>query len=238
MIDLKEERKYRQLRKLGQELHIPMPEAFLTLEVFDKNGRLIQRHHQRSHSWTRNAYNLLLLFMGKRAGNDSTFGAGFLNYKDTGGLVKYYSTVLWQGGYVYSTTNPYPIESAGYGFRGQVATTTNGILVGSGTNAESFEDYALQTLIANGTGAGQLSYVLSELAVASYEAGTKTWTITLVRYMNNNSGGNVSVNEVALNSGEMGGTACYTRDKLGSTVTIPNTGQLKVTYTIQLTYPA
>jgi hypothetical protein len=28
------------------------------------------------------------------------------------------------------------------------------------------------------------------------------------------------------------------RDKLAATVTIPNTGQLKVTYTIQLTYPS
>ncbi|GAI09984.1 unnamed protein product [marine sediment metagenome] len=29
-----------------------------------------------------------------------------------------------------------------------------------------------------------------------------------------------------------------TRDKLASTVTVPDTGQLKVTYTIQLTYPS
>ncbi|GAI36690.1 unnamed protein product, partial [marine sediment metagenome] len=38
MLDLKEERKYKRLRKLGQELHIPIPEAFWTLEVFDKDG--------------------------------------------------------------------------------------------------------------------------------------------------------------------------------------------------------
>ncbi|GAI82076.1 unnamed protein product, partial [marine sediment metagenome] len=29
-----------------------------------------------------------------------------------------------------------------------------------------------------------------------------------------------------------------TRDKLASTVTVPDTGQLKVTYTIQLVFPA
>ncbi|GAJ16232.1 unnamed protein product, partial [marine sediment metagenome] len=32
MVDL-EEQKYEQLRKLAKELHIPVPEAFLTLEV-------------------------------------------------------------------------------------------------------------------------------------------------------------------------------------------------------------
>ncbi|GAJ13452.1 unnamed protein product, partial [marine sediment metagenome] len=59
MLDLKEERQYERLKKLGRELHIPIPEHFLTMEVFDKDGKLIQRHHQRSHSWVRNAYHLL-----------------------------------------------------------------------------------------------------------------------------------------------------------------------------------
>ncbi|GAH53720.1 unnamed protein product, partial [marine sediment metagenome] len=58
-LDLKEERKYRQLRKLAQELHIPMPAAFIALEVFDRNGKPLQRHCQKGHSWTRNAYNVL-----------------------------------------------------------------------------------------------------------------------------------------------------------------------------------
>ena len=54
-----DERKYRQLKKLGQELRIPIPEAFWELEVRDKDGKVIQRHKQRSHSWVRNAYNFL-----------------------------------------------------------------------------------------------------------------------------------------------------------------------------------
>ncbi|GAH72404.1 unnamed protein product, partial [marine sediment metagenome] len=64
--------------------------------------------------------------------------------------------------------------------------------------------------------------------------------VDLVRYFNNNSGGNVDVNEVALvTNGYFGGAHIWmqSRDKLGATVTVPSTGQLKVTYTVELTYP-
>ena len=65
----------------------------------------------------------------------------------------------------------------------------------------------------------------------------------LARYFNNNSGGDVSVNEVALSlrGYKPGSTVPYNymtaRDKLITTVVVPDTGQLKVTYTVQLTYP-
>ena len=54
-----EEHKYKELKRLGTELHIPIFEAFLKLEVFDKDGKLVQEHSQRGHSWTRNAYNMM-----------------------------------------------------------------------------------------------------------------------------------------------------------------------------------
>ena len=75
-LDPKEEQKYEELRKLGQELKIPISEAFLTLEVFDKDGKLIQKHRQRSHSWTRNAYNALFSNLASVNLDDDTFGAG------------------------------------------------------------------------------------------------------------------------------------------------------------------
>jgi len=81
VLDTKEERKYEQLRKLGQELHIPIPEAFLTLEVFDKDGKLLQRHHQRSHSWVRNAYNMLFCQLSGKGCTGDGFGAGKISVK-------------------------------------------------------------------------------------------------------------------------------------------------------------
>jgi len=48
---------------------------------------------------------------------------------------------------------------------GSAGSLINGIVVGSGINAESFEDFTLQTQIAHGTGAGQLSYTQCEAPV-------------------------------------------------------------------------
>ncbi|MBA7542366.1 hypothetical protein ES705_34687 [subsurface metagenome] len=240
MVDLKEEQRYRQLRRLAKELHIPMHEAFLELEVRDKAGRLILHHRQRSHSWTRNAYNLLFCELAGKDGDDGTFGAGLLSLKDTSEAIKSgsapacitYATSVLQ--YMKS------VDSTTAGYRGGVGDATQGIQVGTGTNAESFEDYALQTLIANGTGAGQLSYIASEVHSISYAA--LTLKNELVRYFNNNSGGGIGVNEVGLvalgSAGSSQTRFMTTRDKLPATVTVPDTGQLKVTYTIQLTYPA
>ena len=231
MVDLKEERQYEQLRKLAKELHIPIPEAFLTLEVFDKNGNLLQKHHQRSHSWVRNAYNHLFCQLDAKNASDGTFGAGKLSIKDTGGTVGSGATALTVQG---------NCDTLGQGYLAVAASVLHGILVGSGTNAESFEDYVLQTLITNGVGAGQLSYIASQLHSISYAA--LTLTDELVRYFNNNSGGVVSVNEVAIVVAGVAGVVqrkwVQSRDKLPATVNIPDTGQLKVTYTIQLVYPS
>jgi len=189
MLDLKEEQKYEQLRKLAQELHIPIPEVFLELEVTDKNGKVIQKHKQRSHSWTRNAYNLLFSELAGKDANDTIFGAGKLNIKDTDGITQ-------AGNMPIELTYNQSVDGTGNGYRALAGDNSYGIVVGSGTNVESFEDYALQTLIANGTGAGQLSYILSEPHSMSYAA--LVLSNTLVRYFNNNSGGSISVNEVGL----------------------------------------
>jgi len=207
--------------------------VFLELEVRDRQGKVIQRHKQRSHSWVRNAYNMLLSELAEVNAGDSIWGAGYLNIKDTGGT-------LWYGAYPIGTHTARSMLALGYGYMGAAGSVTNGIVVGSGTAAESFEDYVLQTLIANGISSGQLSYVASAVRNWVYDAGTKVYTISYSRYMNNNSGGIVSVNEVGLIvSAYVAGNVrqwYMSRDKLASTVNIPDTGQLKVTYTIKLTF--
>ena len=227
------EAKYREMRRLGQLLHIPTIEAFLALEVFDKDGQPIWSHRQRSHSWVRNAYNSIFTQLAGKNADDATFGAGKLSGKNTAGAMVTGEGVL---GIAENA------DGTAYGYRSSAGDDTFGILVGSGTNAESLEDFALQTKIANGVGAGQLSYVASDNHVITWTEATKTFKNELVRYFNNNSGGGVGINEVALVMKARrpvdGALIMMSRDKLSSTLTIPNTGQLKVTYTIQLTYPA
>lgn len=230
-----EERKYDQLRKLAQELHIPLPEAFWELEVRDRRGRLVSRHKQRSHSWTRNAYNHLASQLFAKNADDDTFGAGKLSIKKEDASVKYGTYPITLG---YSSN----VDNPPNGYLGNAGQDIAGMIVGTGTDAESFEDYKLQTKIANGTGAGQLVYVQSETHVITWTAGTKVLKDELVRYFNNNSGADIIVNEVGIicngYAAQQGNQWLQARDKLGTGVTLPDSGQLKVTYTIQITYPA
>ncbi|MBA7694492.1 hypothetical protein ES703_103103 [subsurface metagenome] len=233
MLDPKEEQKYRRLRKLAQQLHIPIPEAFWTLEVFDKDGKLLQRHHQRSHSWVRNAYNHLASQLFAKNADDNAFGAGKLNIKKGDASLKY-------GEYPIAFSYSLSCDDAPRGYLGSAAMDIIGIVAGTGTVAESFEDYKLQTKIDNGTTPGELAYVASEATAIGY--ADTTLTATLIRYFNNNSGGAIGVNEIGIiaNGYVANGSNQWlqVRDKLATTVTVPDTGQLKVTYTIQLTYPA
>ena len=236
MLDLKEERAFKELEGLGQRLHVPIPRAFWTLEVFDKDGKLLQRYHTRSHSWTRNFYNQIFCETAAKCAADGAFGLGKLNIKDTAAAIQ-----SGNGTITYSSAANLDVPTDDDGHIVSSDVISRGISVGSGTNAESFDDYVLQTQIAEGTGGGQLNAIRSEGPVIS-ENGLILIN-TLVRYFNNNSGGPVNINEVALVTGVYcGGGGRYnsltTRDKLGATVTVQDTGQLKVTYTMELTYPA
>lgn len=240
---VKEEKDYRALSRLGQKLGIPIFEAWLKLEVFEE-GKKIYEHKQRSHSWVRNPYNMMFSQLAGKDADNATFGAGLLSVKDTDGNVINGSFALLIG-HREGTANDTSVDAAGTGFNGYRAAAADdnyGILVGTGVGAESFEDNALGTKVDEGSGAGQLNHVQGEANVVTYAAGPKTLSNAIVRFLNNNSGGSIVIGEVALVvKGRANNSDTFwmqARDKLGSTVTVPDTGQLKVTYTISLVYPA
>ena len=233
-----EEKDFELLRKMGRKLHVPIPEAKWKLEVFLR-GNLIQSYEARSHSWTRNAYNMMFSELAGKDGADVTFEAGKISAKDTGGVI--YGAA---GPISISPASNASVDATARGYRHVAGEDGKGIQVGSGVNAEDFEDFILQTPIVDGTGAGELNYIESEVHSVSYAA--LTMQNELVRYFNNNTVGetSVDVNEVALTGaigapGEVGvKPVLMARDKLASTVTVPSTGQLKVTYTVSLIYPS
>jgi hypothetical protein len=237
IVDEAEERDYCLMEEISKRRHLPFLQGAWMLETFDRTGRLVHRHRERAHSTTRNYYNWLFSQGASSNGDGSSFIGGQVSIKDT-------SAVHRTGASIITITNAnVELTLAVHGFLAASAIDTRGIVVGSGTNAFSFEDFVLQTPIANGTGAGQLSYVASELPVLSYVGGTLTLTHTHVRFFNNNSGGSVTVNEVAMYVRFIAGDsntipAAVERTKLGATVTVLNTGQLKVTYTVNLVYAA
>ncbi|WP_103908351.1 hypothetical protein, partial [Dehalococcoides mccartyi] len=176
-----------------------------------------------------NAYNHLFSQMAAV----NCLSADGLSVRDTGGTVR---SGNWPVGYSDYSSN---FNTDGHGYKAAAADTTRGIVVGTGIDPEDFEDYELGSQIANGTGAGQLSYIASEVYAVS-TVGTVKKT-ELVRYFNNNSGGAITVNEVGLYLGIWAGNLIRImtcRDLVSGGVEVPDTGQLKVTFTIQLTYPA
>jgi len=231
------EAKYRKLSRLAQALHIPVPEAFWELEVRDRHGRVIHCHKQRAHSWVRNAYNLMVC-QACAVAADNAVGLAIV---DTAGVTK--SDTITQPTSGWSSTgsgNQSVYVNSGYGFYAGAGVDTFGIIVGSGSGAENFNANALGTKITNGVGAGQLSYAAVNAPSITTLGTTKK--VEWVRFFNNNSGGAVTVNEVAIYTyGTCGNASVYympCRDLIAGGISVPNTGQLRVIYTIQLTYPA
>ena len=251
MIDIPEtEAKYQRLEALGKKLGIPLLCGHLDLQV-SRSGKLLAHRRQRCHSWTRNAYNLIFCQLGSCNPTDATFGSGKLSYKITNGTIRYYNggdTSNEYGTWVtyidYYDVETRENESAGRGSRAAANSDNHGLVVGSSNAAEDFDHFALQAPIANGLGAGQLSMIAQEAPVLSYDAGTKTLTDTLVRFMNNNSGGDITVGEVGYICKMQTGTAysmslfLFSRDVLDPVVVIPDAGQIRIQYQISLAYPA
>ncbi len=243
--DPKLESRYRRFEKLGTELKIPVFRTFLEMEVLDREGNVIHAHRQRSHSWNRNAYNFLFSQMvayGLTAIN--VFGAGSISLKWTNGSI-FPNVSNWGLNQVAGWNEAVNVNErpASTGFLSDPGVTAKGIIVGTSGLPETFEGYVLAAEIANGSGPGQMDYAQSDLHSVSYHAPSKTLTDILIRYINNNSGADIGINEVGLYgkvqfSSAGVGSIMFSRDVLASTVTVPSTGQLKVTYTIQLAYPA
>lgn len=195
---------------------VPPPKTFIELSVKDGNGVEIERYTDRAHSWVRNEYNGLAYLYNFGAGSGSGFVGGSLQMKSA-------TEVLHNSNLTHSL--------------GAIGGTNDGIIVGTGVGAESFESTTL-TRISSGTSAGQLSYQAGVRGTPIYDSGTKKWTFSISRIFNNNSGAEITVREVGIAQGYSSTYDLLCRDVLTTAVPIPNAGQLTVTYTIEMTFPA
>jgi len=231
MLDPKEEARFADLKAMCRELHVPAPpEIMIGLRVHDRNGLLIFDDIQRGHSWTRNFYNMLFAFASRPVGAGTTFGAGYLATKNVPGSVGCTLSINFPSGRAITIVP------------GDVSSSAYGLLVGTSDTAFSVDQFALQAPIVQGVGAGQFSYAAGVADAGAYTAGTKTWKTTLYRVMNNNSGGSVTVKEVALYAFETWISApsitMFERSVLSPTVAVANGAQLTVTYEISMDFSA
>ena len=179
--------------------------------VTDKDGRVIHREKGPSKSYLK-AFNQQILIR---------FSASTQTIKDVGGVDR----AIINGFYLMGTA-----ASAG--------DTNKGIRFGSGNTAVDISDYALETPIAEGTGAGQLSHLACTVTTPpSVDATTSSFPVKRVGV--NGTGDNVTVREIGVYvSGRtyVGGPyyyMCIVRDVLGSPVTIPDGGAITVIYTFK-----
>lgn len=234
MLDIQEEKRIAELKDLCRILKVPPPpDVLISLKVHD-GGVLVFDDIQRGHSWTRNYYNLMLGYStgAYSSANGSTFGTGYIAGKDMVGNASEY-----QGRTTFGNT--YVI---GGNYADQYAGADYGILVGSGDAAFNKEDYALASLILHGNLADRLFYQAMTAPVATYTAGSKTWTTNISRIFNNNSGGSITVKETGIAYGGIifgnGGAFLIERSLLSPSVTVANAAQLTVTYSISMDFSA
>ncbi len=148
------------------------------------------------------------------------FGFGNpVNMKDITGTVR---SVTW-----YSTTRCQ--------VNGPAGNTNYGIVAGTGINTVTMTDYALQTLIAHGTGAGQLSY--GAVSFGNPTTSGKTRYFEFQRALTNSSGGSITVNEIGvyIYPTSQAYYYMYLRDVLGSGVQVDNGKVLTIKYRVTVT---
>lgn len=223
--------KYAKLQKIGRALQLPTPLAVLQIQVKNPN----QKEHgilKISDSWVRNQYTYQQQCMALANWTSGTFGSGLFSGKTTANALEVGCLPLH--------SSPETV----LGYYAPANEDSRGIVVGSGTTAESLDSYVLATPIANGNNAGQMAYNACEVTKTW---SSPTWTAAWVRIINNNSGGTITVNECALcmylfhNYAWPGDysfrTFMMNRDKLSSGEAILDAGQLTVTYNIVITFP-
>lgn len=234
MLNPIEEAQHAELKKMCRELKVPAPpEIMIGLRVHDRNGDLIFDDIQRGHSWTRNYWNLLFALAASALGDASgLFQAGKMSDKNPAGTVR--STDY----------GPSPAEmSQDYGFNFRTASAGAGIWVGTGDTAFSVENVAMAALVAHGNSASQLYYAAMTVPVLTYAGAGKTWTNSLARIFNNNSGGSITIKETGLGWRGYGFSnfneaILVERSVLSPAVAVPNGAQLTVTYEISMDFSA
>jgi hypothetical protein len=190
-----------------QVKHVEIMPLWVCFETKTSAGRLVQRVYERAHSY-------IPTFMPALYGNFSG-GASYFTV-NTSDVAKQPSIAGTTPGVTAGSSN------ANYG-----------VVVGTGTAANTTGTFALQTQIAQGTGAGQLNH--SSVSVSTYTITSPTTQFTVSRTFTNNSGGSITINEVGIyyidNATQY---FCLLRDVLGTPVTVLNGNTTTATYTISI----
>jgi len=182
--------------------------AYYQLTVRDANGKIVRRTRRKLSK----SFVIAFLKIVEVQMRQITSG---VTDEDTGG-----------------TSRTLGCGTAGLKCEAAIGASTYGIVVGTGTGAESNIDNALGTQIAHGTGSGQLSYgAMSYTTTAVVGANVD---LIATRTFNNGSGASITVQEVAIYAYGALYIFCIVRDLTGA-VAVANGQTLTVDYTLRTT---
>ena len=198
----------------------------LELTVKNKDSRVTDRRVMRGKSFVRQFLELLFIQMSGTytKGSSYAYHQPVTYVKDINGYLRPVVASLYSYGDIFDA-------DAGVG------STDYGIVAGAGTTLPNIEDFDLESIIAHGSGSGQMGYGAMTFGLPTSDPGTSHFTLT--RDFSNSSGATITVNEVgvrvranALKHNQSWDTAHFLiiRDVILGGIDVPNGQTLTVNY--------
>jgi hypothetical protein len=195
------------------------------VEVRDKNGKLINKKHAKSHSWLKQFIQMLMAEWQYTYGGSNPPAVTINDETGTGRAMP----------------SPYNVAYyyCAFAVNAPAGSSEYGVKVGGGDTPNSLLTYALASPISHGTGSGQLAYGAHTIESVINPSGNDL-TFRVTRVFTNNSGASVTVKEIGITAKryDQGGTArtfLFVRDVLPSPSSVPDGATLTIRYTVKIT---
>jgi len=189
----------------------------LILERRDKTGKVLEHREQESRSWVLHMIQMLYLMSGYNSNSLTNIHDITVTNRNLDTLKSANLQVASPPG------DSITVPQGGLSGQGIFIPGHNvGIVVGSGVPTPAPNDDALLTPITHGRKSGQLLYSGTELYGLTFVNPNGSFTIQ--RYYTNHSGGNVTVNEVAIYCvGQNAYSFCIYHDAVSPGIAIADT---------------
>lgn len=181
-------------------------ELWYSVVVRDRQGKVISRERRRSRSFLKQWNQLVYVQMAQTG----------LTITDTGGVARSIN-----------------ICATNFNMYGSAGSTISGIVVGTGNTAVTINDYALETQIEEGTGAGQMEHLTC--TAAAFVVAPPSCYFVVSRTIANNSPGVITVREAAIYMKMKTYYGCATRDVFITPQAVPIGGSITIDWTIKVT---
>lgn len=187
---------------------------YYTIEVKDRQGKLLSRERRRSRSFVEQ-YNRFINFFAEATDKVIV---------DTGGTSR--------------TLDRDTNAASKMRINAAANSSDAGIVVGTGTTAVAIANRALATQILEGISTGQLTH--GAVTIGSPSVSAPDCSFTATRIFTNGSGATITVKEIGIyvwdvDTGSIVRHFCIIRDVLAATQDVPDGGAITVVYTIKVT---